>query len=138
MLKWSLIALVLVLGWNFIKESLPAPSPEEVLVKEKARLETEVARKEQIRLQTPSTRVIQLGPGQTVRVPVGEKYEFDCHNGEFYFSLLYKGQQMKTGYFKPGFVMNTGSIPVDEIEFHQNPQYPYGNLAVVLTGTPAK
>lgn len=115
-----------------------APSPEEVLVKEKARLETEIALKEQIRLQTPSTRVIKLEPGQTVRVPVGEKYEFDCRDGEFYFSLLYKGQQRKTGYFKPGFMMNTGSIPVDEIEFHQNPQYPYGDLAILLTSTPAE
>ena len=110
-----------------------APSQEEILVKEKARLETKVARKEQVRLQTPEIRVIKLEPGQTVRVPVGEKYEFDCHNGEFYFSLLYKGQQMKTGYFKPGFMMNTSSIQVDEIEFHQHPQYPYGDLDIRLT-----
>lgn len=113
--------------------------PETVmLLKEKQRLENEFARQEQIRLQTPVTRVITLQPGQTIRVPVGEKYEFDCHNGEFHFSLLYKGQRVKTGYFKPGFSMNTGNIPVDGIEFHQDPRYPYGELAIVLKSTPTE
>ena len=87
-------------------------SPEVALAKENAR-------REKIRLRTVTNDVISLSPGQTIRVPVGNKYEFDAHNGEFYFSLMYRGQRVKTGYFKPGTTLYTGNIPVDEIEFHQ-------------------
>lgn len=106
-------------------------SPEDAAKKE-------FARKEQIRGNTVANGVITLSPGQTIRIPVGRKYEFDSHNGEFYYSLLYQGQRVKTGYFKPGTNLYTGNIPVDELEFHQNPRYPYGPVSIIIKTTPAR
>lgn len=100
------------------------------------RIVKEDARKEQILSKTIQQEVFVLSPGETIRRKVGEKYRYDVSGGEYQLSFIYQGRRIRTVIDSPGQNIHTGDMTIDELVFHQDPRYPYGDVVITLKTTP--